>query len=69
MKTRYRVQTISAGLFASKTVLVLQVWRTWAEGQYDHNGAPTHLAGGGWRDAQVQDLSELVTTEPKVGPV
>ena len=65
MKTRYRAQTISTGLFTSKTVLVLQVWRTWAEGQCDHNGVPMHLAGEGWCDAQVQDLTEPGIIQPE----
>jgi len=56
MKTRYRVG--KEGLFG-KPVLILQVFKSWKDGPCDSNGLPEYLAGSGWRDAQVEDLTEL----------
>lgn len=56
-KTRLRVQRL--GLFGLRSALVLQVHVRWTDGPSDHNGMPSYLAGEGWRDARVEDMSAL----------
>lgn len=59
MKTRYRAG--KEGLFG-KPVLILQVFATWEEGPCDSYGGPGCPAGSGWRDATVEDLTEINNT-------
>jgi len=58
MKTRYRTAQIKTGMFSTKTVLVLQVFKAFKDGPMDSNGMPSSLAGAFWVDAGVEDLSE-----------
>lgn len=58
MKTRYRQQTIKRLFGPDQLVLVLQVYASWPEGDHDMHGMPNRLAGSGWRNATVEDLTE-----------
>jgi len=55
MKTRYRVG--KEGVFG-KPVLILQVFKSYKDGPSDSYGMPEYLAGSGWFDATVEDITE-----------